>query len=82
MRSRNFVDEDLNQELKKIESSGNTYDPFPEHSFIASSLKIGLSISDLKELTYIDVMKILISYIDKKSEEQKPTQEQINMLTG
>lgn len=82
MRSRNFVDEDLNQELKKIESSGNIYDPFPEHSFIASSLKIGLSISDLKELTYIDVMKILISYIDKKSEEQKPTQEQINMLTG
>ena len=81
MRSRNFVDEDLNQELKKIESSGNIYDHFPEHSFIASSLKVGLSISDLKELTYVDVMKVLLCSIDRQ-EEQKPTQSQIEMLTG
>lgn len=82
MRSRNFVDEELIKELDKMESSGNNEDVFPEHSFVASALRIGLNINDLKELTYIDVMKILISYIDKKSEEQKPTQEQINMLTG
>ena len=82
MRSRNFVDEELIKELDKIECSGDSEDIFPEHSFIASALKIGLNINDLKELTYVDVMKILISYIDKKSEEQKPTQEHINMLTG
>lgn len=82
MRSRNFVDEELIKELDKIESSGDSYEAFPEHSFIASALKIGLNINDLKELTYVDVMKILISYIDKKSEEQKTTQSQIEMLTG
>lgn len=81
MRSRNFVDEELIKELEKIESSGGE-DIFPEHSFVASALRIGLNINDLKELTYVDVMKILISYIDKKSEVQKPTQSQIEMLTG
>ena len=52
------------------------------HSFVASALRIGLSINDLKELTYVDVMKILISYIDRKNGEKKPTQSQIEMLTG
>lgn len=82
MRSRNFVDEELIKEFEKIECSGDSEEVFPEHSFIASAFKIGLNINDLKELTYVDVMKILISYIDKKSEEQKPSQKQINMLTG
>ena len=82
MRPRNFVDEELIKEIEKIESSGDSEDTFPEHSFIASALKVGLNINDLKELTYVDVMKILISYIDKKSEKQKPTQAQIKMLTG
>lgn len=82
MRSRNFVDEELIKEFEKIECSGDSEEVFPEHSFIALAFKIGLNINDLKELTYVDVMKILISYIDKKSEEQKLSQEQINMLTG
>lgn len=82
MRSRNFVDEELIKELDKINSSGDNEDVFPEHSFVASALRIGLSINDLKELTYVDVMKILISYIDRKNGEKKPTQSQIEMLTG
>lgn len=81
MRSRNFADEKLTKEINKIKSSGNNYDPFPEHSFIASSLKVGLNVNDLKQLSYVDVMKILVSYIDKE-EDKKPTQSQINMLTG
>lgn len=81
MRSRNFVDEEVSKEFAKIPSSGSSQDPFPEHSFIASSLKVGLTINDLKILSYIDVMKILLSYIDRK-EETKPTQKQISMLTG
>ncbi len=81
MRSRNFVNEEVIKEFEKIPSSGKSEDQFPEHSFIASSLKIGLSISDLQSLTYVDVMKIFLSYIDKE-EEKKPTQQQISMLTG
>lgn len=81
MRSTNFVNEEVIKEFEKIPNSGNNKDPFPEHSFVASSLKIGLNINDLKKLTYPDVMKIFLSYIDKE-EEEKPTQKQISMLTG
>ena len=82
MRSRNFVDEEVFKEYEKIPNSGNDKDKFPEHSFLASSLKIGLTINDLKELSYIDVMKIFLTYIDVNEYEKKPTQNQINMLTG
>ena len=41
---------------------------FPEHSFIASCLSAGLSIQDLKLLTYVDVLKILVSLIPGSKE--------------
>lgn len=65
MRSRNFVDEEVNKEYEKLSDSNNSYDPFPEHTFISSCLRIGLSLNDLKILSYIDVMKIILSFIDK-----------------
>ncbi len=65
MRLRNFVDEEVINEYEKLPNSNNSYDPFPEHSFIASCLRVGLSLSDLKKLSYVDVMKIILSFIDK-----------------
>lgn len=44
---------------------------FPEHSFIASCLSAGLSIQDLKLLTYVDVLKILVSLIPESQEKEK-----------
>ena len=55
---------------------------FPEHEFLASCLRVGLHISDLKELTYIDVMKILLTFIDSKPKGNKATQSDIDMLLG
>lgn len=34
---------------------------FPEHHFLLACLKLGLTIQDLRFLTYIDVMKIFLS---------------------
>ena len=52
---------------------------FPEHEFVASCLRIGLTITDLKELTYVDVMKILYSFLEKnKKEYNKTTQADID----
>lgn len=39
-----------------------------EHRFIASCLKMGLRIEDLKELEYKDVAKLMLCFV----EEQKP----------
>lgn len=69
MRSRNFVDEKLVKEMSKIKSSGeDCEDPFPEHSFISACLKIGLSISELKLISYVDVFKIILSFLDLKNQ--------------
>ena len=70
MRSRNFVDEDVINEYEKLPDSSNGDDTFPEHTFIAYCLRVGLSLNDLKMLSYVDVMKIILSFIDK-SENQK-----------
>lgn len=77
-----FVDEELSKEIdRKIKSKEQTKEVFPEHEFLGSCLRIGLSLNDLKELTYVDVMKILIGYIDEKKE-RVATQRDIDKLLG
>lgn len=55
---------------------------FPEHEFLASCLRIGLTIQDLKILTYIDVIKMFISLTNKKEGTKKATQKDIDKLLG
>lgn len=57
---------------------------FPEHEFVASCLRIGLTTVDLKELTYVDVMKILLSFIadNKETNKREATQRDIDKLLG
>ena len=45
----------------------STISAFPEHEFIGTCIKFGMSIQDLKQLTYVDVMKILYTQIEKKT---------------
>lgn len=78
-----FVDEELQRELGKIKGDSNKKEIFPEHEFLSSCLRIGLTISDLKELTYIDVMKVLFTFIENKETRQKEaTQSDIDKLLG
>lgn len=59
---------------------------FPEHEFLVTCLRIGLKIEDLKILTYVDVLKILISFFDNDKEEEDgiriATQEDIQNLVA
>lgn len=78
-----FVDEELSKELKKIKNNTNEKEVFPEHEFVASCLRIGLSISDLKQMTYVDVMKILLAYIGyAKTDNKTATKKDIDLLLG
>lgn len=63
-----FVDDEVSKELEKIGSGNGKKELFPEHSFVATCLRVGLSINDLKIFTYIDIMKILLSFIPEKKE--------------
>lgn len=95
LRQRNlpqtaFVDSDLAKELEKINSnSDNTEDRFPEHTFLALCAKNGISIEYLRIFTYVDVMKMLISFIDTTSNKETnknsvrmATQKDIDKLLG
>lgn len=55
---------------------------FPEHHFLLASLRLGLTIQDLKILTYVDVMKIFLSIETKKKDTgvRKATQSDIDRL--
>lgn len=55
---------------------------FPEHYFLLACLRLGLTIQDLRFLTYIDVMKIFLSIETEKKDTRtrKATQADIDRL--
>ena len=40
---------------------------FPEHHFLLACLRVGLTMQDLRFLTYVDVMKIFLSIENNKA---------------
>ena len=66
----NFIDEEVVKELEKIPNNSTKTNIFPEHEFLKICLDYGLSIEDLRKLTYIDIIKIFISSYMEKQEEK------------
>lgn len=83
-----FVDDRLEEELnKKIKTNSGKQPTFPEQSFLLSSLKLGLTLNDLKQLTYVEVMKLILECLDtpenKETEKIKnATQADIDKFYG
>lgn len=81
-----FVDLEVYKYLSSIKENNAEKVLFPSYSFIALALKSGLTYQDLKELTYIEVMKIIITLMDKNIEKsnnvRKSTQSDIDMFLG
>lgn len=79
-----FVDEELINEMNKLpkkQDSGN--EALSEHLFIASCLKMGLRIEDLKQFTFKDIAKIMLCFADKdEKKERNATQADWDRLAG
>ena len=77
------MDKKVSDELEKI--NGNKEDEeeslFPEHEFLSTCLRMGLRIEDLKILTYVDVLKILISFIGKDNKKESVTKNGVREAT-
>lgn len=75
MRLHHFVDEELTEQLKLLKGrkKEEKAQGLEEHTFIATCLKAGLTINDLKELDYIDVVKILVCMIPSDQKYKKAT---------
>lgn len=69
--TKSFLDEEVNQELEKIPENDMKESIFAEHSFLNLCLSYGLTIEDLKILTYTDVLKMCISVYLKNKETEK-----------
>lgn len=67
------MDKELEEQLKLLKSNGVQSSAFEEHNFIANALKIGLTISDLELLDYIDVLKIFFCIIPEEGKYKKAT---------
>ena len=83
------MDEKVFEKLEEINKDNKNQKEslFPEHEFLVSCLRMGLKIDDLKILTYVDVLKIFISFFDKdENAEQngtrKATKEDITNLVA
>jgi len=74
----------LIDEIEKINHPKDVVESaLEEHYFIATCLKIGLKLDDLKQLKYKDVAKIMLCYIDNgKKSSNKATQKDIDKLLG
>lgn len=78
-----FVDSELYEKIEKISKNKNeVQEEYPEQEFLASCLRVSLTTKDLEELTYIEAMKVLYSFLEKDNpkEEMKTTQADIDRL--
>lgn len=75
-----FVDEELIEMYKN--SKTQKIDDYEDWRYLASCLSIGLSISDLQQLQYKDVAKIMfvMSEENKEKKTRNATQTDINKL--
>lgn len=86
------MDNELVEAFKKDSKGSNIdddeEDTLSDYDFLATCLKIGLKIEDLKDLEYKEVAKILLCYsrnekkINNKSKYRKATQEDWDRLAN
>lgn len=78
-----FINIEVRKEIEKRQGNVNKEEKkekFSEHAFISLCLKMNISISELKLITYVDFLKILISFLPEKTEKngvRMATQEEI-----
>lgn len=72
----------IDESKKRIKKASEEIEGLEEHRFIANCLQIGLKISDLKELDYKDVAKIMLCFVETKKKTKKATQADWDRLAG
>ena len=81
-----FINIEVRKEIEKRQGNVNNEEKkekFSEHAFISLCLKMHISISELKLITYVDVLKILVSFLPETVEKngtRMATQEEIAKL--
>lgn len=77
----NFTDEEVSRELEKVNNNVNAKKSiFPEHEFLLTCLQLKLRVQDLRILTYIDVMKMFVLFLNLEKKENKDNYREATQL--
>ena len=74
------MDKELEEQLKLLKNNSIEESVFEEHQYIVNCLRLGLTISDLEKLDYIDVLKFFFCSIPKEEKYKKATAEDWDKL--
>ncbi len=66
---------------KQIKSTGNN-DPVDEYEIVALAKRLNITLEDMKNMSFVSLMNILISTVEEKDVTKKATQEDINRVFG
>lgn len=69
-------------EYKDFPKKGNNTDPVDEFEIIALAKRLGISIEEMKEMSFVSLMNILISSIDDDDKTRKANQNDIDRMFG
>lgn len=69
-------------EYKDFPRKGNNNDPVDEFEIIALAKRLGISIEEMKEMSFVSLMNILISSVESEDDTKTATQSDIDRIFG
>lgn len=69
-------------DYKSISSSTNDDEPVDEYEVIALAKRLNITFEDMKQMTFVSLLNILLSSVEDKEKDKKPTQSDIDRMFG
>ena len=66
---------------KHIKTSGGNNKPVDEYEVVALAKRLGITLDDMKEMSFVSLMNILLSTVEESNEKQA-TQQDIDRFFG
>lgn len=67
--------------MKQIPKSSKSTEPIDEYEIISLAKRLGISIDEMKDMSFVSLMNILISSVDTEKE-TKATEDDVRRMFG
>ena len=67
-------------DYKKIKTNGNNSEPVDEYEVVALSKRLGITLEDMKQMSYVSLINILLSSVEET--ERPANQDDIDKMFG
>lgn len=69
-------------DYKSINSNSNSDEPIDEYEIVALAKRLNITMDDMASMSFVSLINILLSSVEDKEKEKKPTQEDIDKMFG